>query len=250
MRLLPLLKRPSIYSAFKVEFLNLHRCLALITFMAASSQSAWASYDYAAWSAKNRDGSWTRTAESAVIRSALVNTVPADIGYFCPSYPNLNRLDRGRFWVGLLSAMAKPESNFKPEASYTERFHDSQGKRVVSRGLLQISIESANQKRYDCDIPYASKLHDPKINLHCGVKILAKWVHTDGVIAKTRGTNGQLTPSLRQPKGGARYWSTLRGKNGHLRNIADFTRNLPFCQQQYTQQPTKPRQGIRMTSPR
>jgi|GEM_PF-3103577 hypothetical protein len=250
MRLLQLLKLSSKFLPLQVEFSRLHSYFAFVMFVGVFCDQAWASYDYAAWSTKNRDGSWTKTAESAVIRSALVNTVPADIGYFCPSYPNLNRLDRGRFWVGLLSAMAKPESNFKPEASYTERFHDSQGNRVVSRGLLQISIESANQKRYDCDIPYASKLHDPKINLHCGVKILAKWVHTDGVIAKTRGTNGQLTPSLRQPKGGARYWSTLRGKNGHLRNIADFTRNLPFCQQQYTKQPVKVRQGIRMTSPR
>lgn len=182
-----------------------------------------ASLDYAAWSASNRDGSWTRTTESAVAQSGLVNMVPKDVQYFCPAYPGLNKSERQKFWVGLLSAMAKPESNFKPQRFYREKFRDSQGKSVVSRGLLQISIESANQKRYGCDIPYATKLHDPAVNLSCGVKILSKWVSTDGIIAKHN--------KPRAHKGASRYWSTLRPQHGHLRAIADFTRNLSFCRQ-------------------
>ncbi len=180
-----------------------------------------ASLDYAAWAKSNRDGSWTRTAETAVANSPLAGLIPKDILYFCPAYAKLPTLERRKFWVGLISAMAKPESNFKPQRFYQEKFSDRKGRPVISRGLLQISIESANQQRYSCDIPYPAKLHDPDINLACGVKILAKWVSTDGVIAKHS--------QPRTYKGGSRYWSTLRPQHGHLRTIADFTRKLPFC---------------------
>ena len=184
-------------------------------------QPAQASLDYAAWAKANKDGSWTRTAESAVANSALVKLVPKDVQYFCPGYPKASAQQRQKFWVGLLSAMAKPESNFQPQRFYQEKFRDAKGQQVVSRGLLQISIESANQKRYGCAIPYPAKLHDPATNLACGVKILTKWVTTDGVIAKH--------PKARQHQGGSRYWSTLRPQRGHLRTIANFTRALPFC---------------------
>jgi hypothetical protein len=189
--------------------------LLLFTFQAS------ATLDYAAWAKSNRDGSWTRSAEYAVANSPLVRLVPKDIVYFCPAYPTLHANERRKFWVGLLSAMAKPESNFKPQRFYQEKFNDRKGRPVISRGLLQISIESANQERYGCDIPYPAKLHDPAVNLACGVKILSKWVSTDGIIAKHS--------QPRAHKGGSRYWSTLRPQRGHLRGIADFTRKLPFC---------------------
>ncbi len=200
-------------------------CVALL-WCAFSSH---ASLDYAAWSSTNQDGSWTRAAEQAVANSVLPRQVPADVHYFCPTYPTLSVQQRRKFWVGLLSAMAKPESNFQPHRYYTEKFADAKGRRVVSRGLLQISIESANQPRYDCDIPTATLLHDPKVNLACGVKILSKWVKTDGVIAKAKKPkpSNQLKPYV----GGSRYWSTLREKHGHLAKIAEFTRALPFCRQ-------------------
>lgn len=181
----------------------------------------YASLDYAAWSEYNEDGSWTRATENAVSQSGLVKTIPADINEFCPRYQQLTTKERRKFWVGLLSAMAKPESGFKPEITYQERFKDAKGHRVVSRGLLQISIESANQKRYDCDIPQAGLLHDPIINLSCGVKILAKWVKEDGVIA-SKAKSGTH-------KGGGRYWSTLRQQTGHLENIRRFTQDLTIC---------------------
>src|SRR5215510_5826941 len=163
--------------------------------------------DYAAWARKNPDGSWTAAAEAAVAASSLPQAVPADIDKFCPGYAARNTDERKVFWVGLLSIVARPESNFKPETKFTEEFADAQGNKVVSRGLLQISIESANQRKYSCGIVKAEDLHDPAINLGCGVKILAAWVKTDNVIA-TWGTG--------KPVGGGRYWSTLREKNNHL----------------------------------
>lgn len=193
---------------------------SLILSLTLFAPVSFASLDYAAWATKNQDGSWTRAAESAVASSPLIRLNPADITQFCPNYPKLAKHERRKFWVGLLSAMSKPESNFKPEATYRERFRDGKGRPVVSRGLLQISIESANQKRYDCDIRHPALLHDPVINLACGVRILSKWVTTDGVIASR---------SPLQHQGGGRYWSTLRAQNGKISAIAEFTRALPFC---------------------
>ncbi|MCA1931093.1 transglycosylase SLT domain-containing protein [Rheinheimera sp.] len=180
-----------------------------------------ANKDYAAWSEKNKDGSWTRITEQAVAMSPLVKLVPADVQSFCPRYASLAQQQRSQFWVALFSAMAKPESNFKPQSFYQEKFKDAQGRRVISRGLLQISHESANQPRYACDIKQPHSLHDPKVNLSCGVKIMSKWVQTDGVISQPRWS--------KDPKGGARYWSTLRPQRGKVQSIADFTRQLPFC---------------------
>ncbi|MGY5797305.1 transglycosylase SLT domain-containing protein [Rheinheimera faecalis] len=187
----------------------------------AGSLSHHKSTDYAAWSEKNLDGSWTRMTEQAVAKSPLVKLVPADVQSFCPLYASLPQQQRSKFWVALFSAMAKPESNFKPQSFYQEKFKDAQGRRVISRGLLQISHESANQPRYACDIKQPHSLHDPKVNLSCGVKIMSKWVQTDGVISQQRWS--------KDPKGGARYWSTLRPQRGKVQSIANFTRQLPFC---------------------
>jgi len=176
--------------------------------------------DYGAWAKKNTDGSWTAATEAAVSSSNLPNSVPTDIDKFCPGYKAQDVSNRKIFWAGLLSIVARPESNFKPETTYTESFSDAKGKKVVSRGLLQISIESANQKKYSCGIKKAEDLHDPAINVTCGVKILDAWVTSDNIIA-TYG-NG---PS----RGGGRYWSTLRERKKHLLEITKFTRSLKVC---------------------
>jgi hypothetical protein len=177
--------------------------------------------DFAAWAKKNTDGSWTKTTLHAVSESSMSTITPRDIFQFCPTYPNLEPGRRNKFWVGLLSAMARPESDFRPEARFTEAFPDASRRRVISRGLLQISIESANLSRYDCKVAKAEDLHVPEINLGCGVKIMFALVKADGVIAtyKTDQRN----------RGGGRYWSVLQESRGHLSEIFAFTRNLAFC---------------------
>ena len=178
--------------------------------------------DYAAWAQKNPDGSWTATAEAAVKESALPSAAPQDAEKFCPAYLKLAVGDRTKFWVVLLSAIAKPESNFNPKEQYKEAFDDASGKAVVSRGLLQISIESANQKRYGCGIKKDEDLHDPATNLQCGVKILAAWVEADKVIATYQDD--------KSPRGGGRYWSTLRESHKSFAATKTYLNGLPFCQ--------------------
>lgn len=183
------------------------------------STSAMACEDYASWRKVNKDCSWTTSAEEAAKKSSLSQLTPTDIASFCPNYEKLDTANRNKFWAGLLSAMARPESNYKPEATYTENFTDGSGKKVISRGLLQISIESANQKRYSCGIAKSEDLHVPKINLECGIKILEAWVKNDNVIA------AYSKPS----RGGGRYWSVLRASNKRLPEITGNTASLPFC---------------------
>lgn len=99
----------------------------------------------------------------------------------------------------LLSIVAKRESNFKPETSFNETGH-LQG--VVSRGLFQISKDSANQSAYGCGISNAKDLYNPHINIKCAVKILAYQANKTGTLI-----DGE--------KGGCgSYWSVCRSKNG------------------------------------
>ncbi len=195
--------------------------LLLIFMLAPVASLAAQAHDYAAWSKKNLDGSWTRTTETAVAASSLPSAVPRDIIRFCPAYKHLPRKKRIRFWVGLLSSMAEFESTFDPEAAARGPSKDVFRRRGVNRGLLQISKESANQPSYSCDIENAKHLHDPAINLPCAVKILSTWVSADHVIASYKGN--------KKTRGGGRYWAVLQEKNGRLPAISGFTRNLPFC---------------------
>lgn len=196
-----------------------------VLFFSAPSLAAALTADYAAWAKHNKDGSWTKLLEKRVTQSKLPSYIPRDISQFCPKYSRLNQTARSQFWVGLLSAMAKPESHFKSHRHYKERFKDSKGRPVISRGLLQISHESANQPRYNCAIKQAQELHQPETNLNCAVKILEHWVKADGVIAAHPLQQAQ--PAKHQ--GGARYWSVLRAERGHLDSIKHFTRQLPSC---------------------
>jgi hypothetical protein len=161
-------------------------------------------------------------AEAAVRETSLVRYLPDDIDRFCPTYALASSNDRVEFWVGLLSAMAKFESDLNPATVFTEKIKDKTGADVVSRGLLQISFESANQRRYACDIEHEESLHDPATNIGCAVRILSTWVGQDGVVA--------YGDSRRKNMGGARYWSVLRRSRSSLPKIGDITRELRVCQ--------------------
>lgn len=110
-----------------------------------------------------------------------------------------SRVSKEECAARLISAIAKRESNFKPETKYNETGHLAG---VVSRGLLQISKDSANQKAYGCGITDANQLHYPATNLICGVKILHYQAKKSGVLID--GTKN----------GAGAYFSTCRDKAG------------------------------------
>lgn len=127
---------------------------------------------------------------------SLLAAVPADHAKWCDDF---SKADKLQFYVMLVSALARFESGFNTNEKYVEDFEDVNGNSVVSRGLLQISIESANG--YGAGIKNVAELHDPEINLRTGVLILNKWIPRDGVVQG--GSSGAW-------RGAARYWSPFR----------------------------------------
>ena len=164
---------------------------------------------------------WTSHLSSSLdsLGKDILDVIPSDSGTFCANYKNLNYNQRKDVWMFLISYMTKFESNFNVNSTYTEAFADRVGKRVVSRGLLQISIESGNA--YGCNFKKSADLHDPYQNLDCGVRILNRWLNSDGRIAGKVGTAW---------KGGARYWSVLRTTSKSYASIASGVNKLSICQ--------------------
>lgn len=175
----------------------------------------------AAWDGRPEAAEWTEIVlrELGASGPELLATEIADADVLCPAYPGLTAAERKLFYLGLLSRMAQFESGFDPATRFTESFADSTGARVVSRGLLQLSIESA--RGYPGCAPWtAEALHDPAINLHCGVVILNRLVARDRVVGALRDGGW---------RGGAAYWSVLRQTSPRRAEIEAFTRSLPVC---------------------
>ncbi|NCN27371.1 lytic transglycosylase domain-containing protein [bacterium] len=162
-----------------------------------------------------RDWTYHTYDEVEDLGPSLMTVKPVDVEAFCPGFSKLDDSGRKNFYTYLLSAMSKFESNYNPSVKYQEAFNDRFGNPVISRGLLQLSKESANG--YGCNIGNEQELHDPYVNLSCAIRILDRWVGRDGRIA------GNVSGGW---KGGARYWSVLR-KESTLGSIQAWTK--AFC---------------------
>ncbi|WP_260350099.1 lytic transglycosylase domain-containing protein [Alloyangia mangrovi] len=93
--------------------------------------------------------------------NALPDVVPADIDTWCPAYESGSREQREAFWLGLVSALVKHESTFKPTAV------GGGGKWI---GLMQILPSTA--RLYGCQATTVDGLKDPRANLSCGLRIM------------------------------------------------------------------------------
>ena len=176
-------------------------------------------YPPAAWDVRPEGRQWTTIAHNAVdtLAPELVTIVPTDIDAFCPGYRNASPANRRAFYVSLLSELARFESNFDPSVRFTESIVDASGRRVVSRGLLQLSQESANG--YGCAIADPEQLHDPATNLQCSVRILSRWVTRDQVIS------GFSSGAWR---GASRYWKPFRDRD-KLVDLQAALNAKPYC---------------------
>lgn len=163
---------------------------------------------------------WSHVTLGAIQASSLPGVVPSDVDLYCPSYAKLDPIRRSEFWLSLVSAIALRESNLNPHDQYQESFPDVAHIPVISRGLLQLSIESANQSKYACQIGVAEDLHDPIINLRCGVRIMAALVSDSKAIAQK--------PLARPWRGAAAYWSVLRKPSTNTK-IQKFSTQNPVC---------------------
>lgn len=194
-------------------------CAASTTTGGGVSSAPLFGYPSVAWDARPEGRQWTTTAHAAIdaLAPQIVNVVPTDIDAFCPGYANASPANRRAFYVSLLAEIARLESNFDTSVQFTETFSDTAGRRVVSRGLLQLSLESANQ--YGCAITDAQQLNDPATNLQCGVRILDRWIERDQLVA------GYQSGAWR---GASRYWSIFRDRN-KLADIQAATNAQGFC---------------------
>lgn len=124
-----------------------------------------------------------------------------DKNSFCPKYDTFDQSEKRDFWATLLGTMAIYESNIRPDVKYDEGQTSTRLAGVTSRGLVQMSYNSAKQKRYvanGCRLESPQQLHIPHVNLRCALAALKTLVKADGCLA------------CDENKGGARYWSTLR----------------------------------------
>ena len=125
------------------------------------------------WTSQPGSALWNRAALSALKTHgrALADLVPADIADWCPLYPDATMEQRRAFWLGFMSALAKFESTYRPQAV-------GGGGRWY--GLLQILPATA--RGYQCNVGTGTALKNGAANLSCAVRIMAVTVPRDGVI--------------------------------------------------------------------
>lgn len=130
------------------------------------------------WDHRPEATNWTTTAFAALDTHAAVlpTIVPGDIAQWCPAYPDAPEPDREAFWVGLMSALARHESTWNPEAV-------GGGGRWF--GLVQISPATA--RHYGCQASSGQALLNGSANISCAMRIWATTVARDGVVAASRG---------------------------------------------------------------
>ncbi len=127
-----------------------------------------------AWDHRPESKEWTDATLTA-LRShgaPLLTEVPLDIGTWCPGYAEATQEERAAFWAGMLSTLAKYESTWNPDAV-------GGGGRWF--GLVQIAPATA--RSYGCSAGSGSALTDGASNLACAVRIAARTVRRDGVVA-------------------------------------------------------------------
>ncbi|PYE82499.1 transglycosylase SLT domain-containing protein [Pseudoroseicyclus aestuarii] len=130
-----------------------------------------------AWDHRPEADQWTETTLAALdgVGAPLVNLVPGDIAAWCPGYTTAAADERAAFWAGMFSALARYESTWNPEAV---------GGGGQWFGLVQISPATA--RGYGCNASTGQALKDGAANLSCAVRIAARTVLRDGVVASGR----------------------------------------------------------------
>lgn len=160
---------------------------------------------------------WTSHLLTTISKSKLPDLKMLDVDAFCPGYSHLSRQEKVKWFAHFICKMSWFESKWNPLAKLAEDFKDRDGKRVESRGLMQISIESARGYGFEGS---NNDLFDPLKNLDVTVKIMEK------LIEKAERLQGAPNDKW---IGVSAYWSTMRiHKDGQLREsykiIRDYMR--------------------------
>lgn len=167
---------------------------------------------------------WTRGAMSALKTHGrpLTNMIPKDIATWCPGYISADAAGRARFWTGFLSALAKYESTYRPEAV---------GGGGKWYGLLQILPATA--RGYKCHVGTGAALKNGAANLSCAIRIMAVTVPRDGVIS---GHD-------RKWRGVAADWGPMRSA-AKRKDMAGWLRQQTYCTKLSSLRPKLRPEGI------
>ncbi|WP_136685546.1 transglycosylase SLT domain-containing protein [Falsirhodobacter xinxiangensis] len=157
------------------------------------------------WDFRPEAKTWTATTLDAIGQKDLTSLVPSDIETWCPGYENASETDRQAFWSGILSALAKHESTWNPQAS------GGGGKWI---GLTQIAPSTA--RAYGCEATSTGALKNGAANLSCAVEIAAVQVSRDNMVAG--GGN----------RGLGRDWAPFRS-DAKRSEMAAWTRSQSYC---------------------
>ncbi|WP_108384567.1 transglycosylase SLT domain-containing protein [Yoonia sediminilitoris] len=183
----------------------------------------------ARWDFKPGGQLWTRAAMSAVAGHAAVLTsvVPRDIDRWCPAYADHGTDKRRAFWVGMMSALAKHESTYRPAAV---------GGPDLWYGLLQ--IYPATARGYGCRATSGAALKNPTENLSCAARIMAVTVPRDNAVAFFD----------RRWRGVAADWGPMT-KRGKIAEMAAWTSAQSYCQPLMNMRPVARTQtGVSLSS--
>lgn len=149
----------------------------------------------------------------------------SDITRFRSNFHSLTDDQKATILVEMISAIALPESGWKPTTRMVETtmgIDPITGKQVVSEGLLQLSYQDKQwakpcrfnweaDKNLSATDPRKTIL-DPYVNLECGIGILARQITRTGKIILSSGV----------------YWAVLKegGKYQKIQQITASTQNL------------------------
>jgi hypothetical protein len=158
------------------------------------------------WDGHQNGAEWTRFLLTALARSRLPTFEPEDIDVFWTRYSAADDAGRQQFWLMLISAVARKESDFDPNCVFREPPPLNQ----ASIGLMQLSL---TDNSYGCNFPDEKTIKDPARNLACAVRILERLVGRDNRIG------GDAT---HRNKGAAAYWSTLRVPKPGKRDAREY----------------------------
>ena len=161
------------------------------------------------WSFQPNSAVWTRAAMSAIQGhgEGLDSLEPRDIDRWCPAYADNSPELRTAFWVGMMSALAKHESTYNPNAV---------GGPNLWYGLLQIYPDTA--QRYGCRARTGEELKDPVDNLSCAARIMNVTVARDNAIAVHDG----------RWRGVAADWGPMSNRR-KIPEMASWTARQSYC---------------------
>ncbi len=159
----------------------------------------------------------------------LGQNVADDIEKFCPKYRTLNDNQRLNFWGQLFAGMAKFESSWNPATRMIETtmgIDPVTGQQVASEGLLQLSYQDERSYGFNCGFDWnrdrllgvndpRKTIFDPKLNLRCGIKIMARQLKNKRAISLSSGV----------------YWAVLKidGRYTKISEISAITKKITAC---------------------